>query len=180
MNGFLNGRTVGFVVAQHGVEERELTGPREAAEAAGARTVLLAPAPGEVEALRDGVVSSRYDVDRIVSAASGRDLDALVLPDGESNSRALRGQVAVEALISEFAASARPIGAFGHAVWSLLDAGVLRGRAVTSHPSLEAALVGAGARWHDRRVVVDDNIITSRASPDIDAFNTQLIAFLDR
>ena len=116
----------------------------------------------------------------VATRRDDREVDALVLPDGRANSLALRREPEVARLVRAVWASGRPVGAFGHSVWSLLDAGLLGGLAVTSHPSLRREVERAGGRWHDRRVVVDANVITSRDSQDVEAFNTQLIAFLDR
>lgn len=180
MSAFLAHRTVGFVVAQHGVDERELIGPRDAARAAGATTVLIAPALGSVTTTNEGAPHGSHRVDWTIEASESRNVDALVLPDGEQNSRALRGDEGVVQLIREFAGAGKPLGAFGYSVLSLMDAGVVGERNVTSSPSLRAELVRAGARWHDRRVVVDRNLITSRDARDVAAFNTQLMAYLDR
>lgn len=180
MGDFLAHRTVGFVVSQHGVEHRELTGPRDAARSAGATTVLIAPELGEISTTHEGVPGDSHHVDWLISADESREVDALVLPDGEGNSLALRQVTALPDLVRAVVASQRPLGAFGFSVMSLLDAGVLEGRHVTSHPSLRPELLRAGAHWHDRRVVVDGNVITSRSEEDVEAFNLQLIAYLDR
>lgn len=179
---YLRGRTIGFVVGQHGVDDAELSRPWHVLEDAGARCLLIAPVPDEVRTSRRGHGQGHYPVDvRLADAplvVGG--LDALVLPDGEEGSNALRHEPLALELVRSFVASGRPLGAFGHAVGTLMDAGVLVGREVTSHPSLRHELERRGVRWRDRRVVVDDPLITSRDSDDIEAFNVQLLAFLDR
>jgi protease I len=180
MSAFLAHRTIGFLVAQHGVDECELVGPRDAARAAGATTVLIAPSLGSVTTTHEGLPHGSHVVDWTIACSESRDVDALVLPDGEQNSRALRADGAVTLLVREFVGSGKPVGAFGFSVLSLMDAGVVGQRDVTSSPSLAGELTRAGARWHDRRVVVDENVITSRDAHDVDAFNLQLMAYLDR
>lgn len=177
---FLAGRTVGFLVAPFGVDDQELEGPWSAAHDAGAEPVLIAPRLGKVQSLRDGNAHGVYDVDQTVEDTTLQDLDALVLPDGKQNTRTLRDDAAAVALIRAYGTSGKPVGAFGHAVGLMLDAGLLVGRNVTSHARTREEIQRAGGKWHDRRVVVDDNIITSRTSQDVEAFNTQMIAFLDR
>lgn len=180
MSGFLAGRTVGFLVAQDGTEEKELDVPRRALEEAGAVTMLIAPRLGQVTTAVGGVPNGARRVDRAISAVSSHELDALVLPDGEGNSVALRRELEVVRLLGVFAGSGKPVGAFGFALWSLLDAGMISGRQVTSHPALRHDLVREGALWRDQRVVVDANLITSRSLRDVDAFTIQLVAYLDR
>ena len=179
VSSYLAGRVVGFLVAPTGVEERELEGPRQAVDEAGGRTVIISTAPGDVTATHEGRPSATFPVDQVVGDVPAPVLDALVLPDGLANSLALRRQQSVATFVSDVAAAGKPVGAFGHAIWSLLDAGLLPGRDVTSHPTIRRDIESVGGRWHDHRVVIDGNLITSRHSDDIEAFNVQLIAFLD-
>lgn len=180
MQMFLAHRRVAFLLAQHGVDELELCGPREAARAAGATTLLVAPSGGVVTTTVDGVLHRSHQVDRVIADVVVSEIDALVLPDGETNSLSLRQDSAATQLVRDFAAAQKPVGAFGFAVLSLMDAGILGGRDVTGSQAVRADVMRAGARWHDRRVVVDGNVITSRGAPDVAAFNTQLVAYLDR
>ncbi|ROR90989.1 DJ-1/PfpI family protein [Nocardioides aurantiacus] len=180
MDLFLARRTIGFVTAQDGVDDAELTGTLQATQSAGARTVLIAPQFGRVRTVRDGDHANTYTVDLTLSSCECQQLDALVLPDGAENSKALREDSRTAGFVGDFARTGRPLGAFGYAIWSLLDADLLKGRHATSHPAIRDEVERAGAHWHNRRVVVDDPIITSRAASDVDAFNLQLLALLDR
>ncbi len=118
---------------------------------------------------------SSFKVDVELGAARAEQYDALVLPGGVANPDALRVLPTVRAFVSEIFAAGKPIAAICHGPWTLIDAGVVKGKRVTSWPSLRIDLTNAGARWVDEEVVVDDGIVTSRKPDDIPAFNTKMI-----
>jgi protease I len=171
----LNGRTVAFLVAQEGVEEVELTKPREAVEQAGARTHLLAPKAGEVQSFNHLDRSRTYAVDRTLEDARAEDYDALVLPGGVANPDQLRTDQRAIELIQEFAAAGKPIGVICHGAWTLVEADLVRGRKLTSWPSLQTDIRNAGGEWVDEEVVVDDGLVSSRKPDDLPAFCATIV-----
>ena len=170
MGSQLKGRTVAFLVAQEGVEEVELTSPRDAVEAAGAITHLIAPEPGEVAAFEHLDRSGTYAVDRSLDEARAGDYDALVLPGGVANPDQLRTDPRAVRFVREIVAAGKPVGVICHGPWTLVEADVLRGRRITSWPSLQTDIRNAGGNWVDQEVVVDDGIVSSRKPDDLPAF----------
>ena len=171
-------RRVAFLVAPEGIEQVELTEPWKAVEEAGATPVLLSTATGTVQAYHHLDKGDTFDVDATVSSAEVADYDALVLPGGVANPDALRTDEDAVAFVRQFVQSGRPVAAICHAPWTLVEADVVRGRTLTSWPSLRTDLRNAGASWEDREVVVDDNLITSRKPDDLPAFTRELTAAL--
>lgn len=171
-------RTVAFLVATEGIEQVELTGPWEAVQDSGARPVLLSTASGEVQAFDHLDKADTFPVDVVVEDADVADYDALVLPGGVANPDALRTDAEAVAFVREFVASGKPVAAICHAPWTLIEADVVRGRTLTSWPSLQTDLRNAGATWKDEEVVVDGNLVTSRNPDDIPAFTRELLAAL--
>jgi len=175
----LTGKTIAFLVAAEGIEQVELTSPWEAVEQAGGTPRLISPEAGEVQAFEHLDKADTFQVDVTVEAADVADYDALVLPGGVANPDALRIDAAAVALTSAFVAAGKPVAAICHAPWTLVEAGVLGGRTVTSWPSLQTDLRNAGATWVDQEVVVDTNgpgtLITSRNPGDLEAFNQALL-----
>jgi protease I len=171
----LKGRTVAFLVAQEGVEEVELTKPREAVEQAGARTHLVAPKAGEVQTFNHLDKSSTYPVDRTLDDAKADDYDALVLPGGVANPDQLRTDHRAVELIQEFAAAGKPIGVICHGPWTLVEADLVRGRKLTSWPSLATDIRNAGGEWVDEEVVVDGGLVSSRNPDDLPAFCSTIV-----
>lgn len=157
---------VAFLVATEGIEQVELTGPWQAVEQSGATPVLISTQAGTVQAYNH---LDKGDV---------FDYAALVLPGGVANPDALRTDSDAVAFVRQFVQSGKPVAAICHAAWTLVEADVVRGRTVTSWPSLQTDLRNAGAIWQDQEVVVDDNLITSRNPDDIPAFNRELTAAL--
>ena len=178
----LTGTTVAFLVAAEGIEQVELTSPWQAVKEAGATPKLISPAPGEVQAFEHLDKADTFPVDVTVEAARVAEYDALVLPGGVANPDVLRTDAAAVALASAFVAAGKPVAAICHAPWTLVEAGVLQGRTMTSWPSLQTDLRNAGATWVDQEVVVDTNgpgpLITSRSPGDLRAFNSALLAAL--
>ncbi len=171
----LSGKRVAFLVAKEGIERVELTEPWSAVEKAGATPELLSPEPGEVQLFNHLDRAETQSVDKAIADASAADYAALVLPGGVANPDALRMDKAAVAFVREFMESGKPVAAICHAPWTLAEADVVRGRRMTSWPSLQTDLRNAGAEWVDEKVVVDGNLITSRKPGDLPAFTSQLL-----
>ncbi len=171
----LKDKRVAFLVANEGVEQVELTEPLEAVRGAGAETELLAPDAGEVQAFNHLDKGERFEVDRTVGDADPSHFDALVLPGGVANPDQLRTKPEAVAFVRHFFEAGKPVAAICHAPWTLIEADVLRGRTVTSFPSLRTDLRNAGAEWVDEEVHVDQGLVTSRNPDDLDAFNAKLL-----
>ncbi|HLV64214.1 MAG TPA: type 1 glutamine amidotransferase domain-containing protein [Polyangiaceae bacterium] len=170
----LHGKTVA-ILATDGVEQVELTEPRNALERAGAKTVLVSPKAGKIQAFRHFDRGETLDVDLQIEQADPKAFDALLLPGGALNPDQLRMVPEVVEFVRAFAVSGKPIGAICHAAWTLVEADVVRGKTMTSWPSLRKDLENAGATWVDREVVVDKGWVTSRKPADIPAFVGKLI-----
>lgn len=171
----LTGKTVAFLVASEGIERVELTEPWKAVSDAGATPVLLSPKAGEVQTYNHLDKAEKRPVDKTVGSASVEDYDALVLPGGVANPDALRMDEDAVAFVRDFVASGKVVAAICHAPWTLVEADVVRGRQLTSWPSLQTDLRNAGAQWVDKKVVVDGNLITSRNPDDLPAFTKALL-----
>ena len=176
----LSGRTVAFLVATEGIEQVELTDPWQAVEKAGGTPRLLSTEPGTVQAFHHLDAADTFDVDQVVGDAEVAAYDGLVLPGGVANPDALRTDEAAVSFIKEFAGSGKPVAAICHASWTLVEADVVRGKRLTSWPSLRTDLRNAGAEWVDEEVVVDGNLVTSRKPDDLPAFTEALISLLGR
>lgn len=170
----LQGKRVAFL-ATDGVEEVEYTKPREAVERAGGQPELISTKPGQVQAFRHLDKAGTYPVDRIVTDASPDDYDALVLPGGVANPDELRTHPDAVRFVKSFFDSHKPVAAICHAPWTLIEAGVLDGRTVTSWPSLRTDLINAGAKWVDKQVQVDNGLVTSRKPGDLRAFCDKMV-----
>jgi protease I len=177
MTTSIQGRRVAFLAAD-GVEEVEYTEPRKAVDAAGALSELLSIQSGEIQAFDHLDKSRKYPVDKAIKDADISDYDALVLPGGVANPDFLRTDPDVVRFVREFVASGKPVAAICHAPWTLIEAGVVDGRTLTSWPSLRTDLVNAGATWVDEPVFVDDRLVTSRKPDDLPAFCGELLAQL--
>lgn len=169
------GRRVAFLVATEGIERVELTEPWDAVRAAQHEAVLVSTEEGEVQTFDHLDKAERRPVDLVVGAASVEDFDALVLPGGVANPDALRQDEDAVRFVQEFVASGKPVAAICHAPWVLVEADVVRGRRVTSWPSLRTDLINAGAEWVDERLVTDGNLLTSRNPSDLPAFISGLL-----
>lgn len=170
MSGVLDGKVVAFAVANEGIEQVELTEPWKAVQEAGGRGVLLAPESGTTQAFDHLDKADTFVVDQTFDEADVAAFDALVLPGGVANPDALRTEEKAVAFIKAFVGSGKTVAAICHAPWTLIEADVVRGRKVTSWPSLQTDLRNAGAEWTDEEVVVDGNLITSRNPDDLPAF----------
>ena len=164
------------IVATDGVERVELEQPRGALYGAGASTDLLSIHPGEIQARQFDLVSAgTFSVDREVSDASADEYDALLLPGGTVNPDTLRLNRDAVSFVASFVATGKPVAAICHGPWTLLEADVLRGRRLTSWPSLWTDLRRAGAEVVDQEVVVDGQFITSRSPADLPAFCSAIV-----
>ena len=171
-------RKVAFLVAAEGIERVELTEPWAAVADAGFEPVLVSPAPGKVQTFNHLDRAETQRVDVTVGEADADDYAALVLPGGVANPDALRTDEQAVAFTQKFLGSGRPVAAICHAPWTLVEADVVRGRTMTSWPSLQTDLRNAGAEWVDEEVVVDGNLITSRNPDDLPAFISALLESL--
>lgn len=166
----LRGRRIAILAAD-GVERVELEQPREAVQNAGAQTELLSLNMGDIQARNhDLEEAGTFSVDRTVSDASVEDYDALLLPGGTVNPDKLRINETAVAFVRDFANSGKPIGVICHGPWTMINAGVVRGRTLTSWPSVRTDLRNAGANVVDQEVVMDGNITSSRWPDDLPAF----------
>jgi protease I len=166
----LSGRTIA-ILATDGVEQVELEKPRQAVQDAGARTELLSIKDGEIQAMNQDIEQGdTFSVDKQVSDASIDDYDALILPGGTCNPDRLRMDSDAVAFVRDFVTSGKPVGVICHGPWSLVEADVLRGRRITSWPSMRTDLRNSGAEVVDEEVVIDANITSSRSPDDLPAF----------
>jgi protease I len=166
----LAGRKIAFLTANEGVEEIEMTEPRRAVEDAGGAVELLAPETGDIQTFNHLDKSSVYQADRAVADAFPGDYDGLVLPGGVANPDALRQDDDAVRFVRDFVTSGKPVAVICHGPWTLVEAGVLDGRSLTSWPSLQTDIRNAGGEWSDQEVVVDGNLISSRKPDDLPAF----------
>lgn len=174
MSNELQGRRVA-VLATDGVEQIELTEPSHALRQAGADVDLISLEPGEIQAFNHLDRAETFPVDQAVKSVKAADYDALLLPGGVANPDRLRLDPNAVDFVREFFEQGKPVAAICHAPWMLIEAGVARGRTVTSFPSLRTDLVNAGATWVDQQVHVDEGLVTSRKPQDIPAFNGKMI-----
>ncbi len=170
----LTGKRVA-ILATDGVEQVELTEPRKALDAAGARTTLVSPKQDKIKAWKFVNWGDELKVDLPLSQARVDDFDSLLLPGGVMNPDTLRMDPAAVAFVRSFFQHGKPVAAICHGPWMLVEADVVRGRTVTSWPSLKTDLRNAGADWVDREVVTDEGLVTSRKPDDIPAFSKKII-----
>ena len=173
-NGKLNGKTVA-VVATDGFEQVELTEPVKALKEAGATVHVVAPKPGQIQGWQHFDKGDMVPVDATLDAADPAGYDALLLPGGVVNPDQLRLEPKAIDFIRHFVTSGKPIAAICHGPWTLIDAEGVRGKRMTSWPSLKADLTNAGANWVDEQVVTDQGLVTSRNPKDLPAFCPKMI-----
>jgi protease I len=171
----LAGKKIAILV-ENGFEQAELLKPREALDHAGATTVVVSPVNGKVKGWDMKEWGDEVEVDMALSDADPADFDALQLPGGVMNPDHLRMNPEAVEFVRAFFDAGKPVAAICHAPWSLIEADVVRGRRMTSWPSLKTDLKNAGAQWVDEEVVRDGNLVTSRKPDDIPAFNREMIA----
>jgi protease I len=170
----LNGKRIA-ILATDGVEQVEMTEPRKALDAAGAKTELVSPAKGQLQAWQHLEKGDKFPVDVDLGAADPNNYDALVLPGGVANPDQLRTMPKAVQFVKSFFEQGKPVAAICHAPWMLVEADAVRGKTVTSWPSLHTDLKNAGAKWVDREVVEDDGLVTSRKPDDLPAFNKKIV-----
>jgi protease I len=176
MTGTLTGVRVAILAAR-GVEQVELVQPRQAVTDAGATTELLSIEPGTVQATNHDLESAdEFDVDRVVSEVSIDDYDALILPGGTVNPDTLRINSDAVAFVRDFVQSGKPVGVICHGPWTLVEADVVRGRTLTSWPSVRTDIRNAGGTAVDQEVVTDGNLVSSRKPDDLPAFCRAIVA----
>ncbi|MDJ0395993.1 type 1 glutamine amidotransferase domain-containing protein [Rhodococcus sp. G-MC3] len=174
-NSPLSGRRVA-ILATDGVEEVELVQPRSAVESAGATTTLVALTHGDIQAMNNDVeAGSTFAVDRVVADVSVDDFDALILPGGTTNPDALRTDSDAVEFVRQFVTAGKPVGVICHGPWILVEADVVRGRTLTSYPSIRTDIRNAGGIVVDEEVVVDNGLISSRNPGDLPAFCAALV-----
>lgn len=174
MAGELNGRSVA-VLATDGVEQVELTEPVKALKAAGAQVMVVSPEAGTIQGWNHTDKGDAIPVDLALDGADPARFDALLLPGGVINPDQLRLEPRAIDFIRHFVQAKKPIAAICHGPWTLIDAGGVSGRRMTSWPSLKVDLTNAGAQWEDSEVVTDRGLVTSRKPDDIPAFSRKMI-----
>src|ERR671922_2943911 len=170
----LRGKRIAFR-ATDGVEQVELTGPWEAVEKAGGEPELVSIKKGEIQGVNHMEKADTFPDDKTVAEADPTDYDGLVLPGGVANPDKLRMDEKAVRFVREFFEDGKPVAAICHGPWMLVEADVVKGRTVTSFPSIKTDIVNAGGRWVDAEVHVDSGLVTSRKPDDIPAFSRKLI-----
>ncbi len=170
----LQGKSIAILV-ENGFEQVELTGPKKALEAAGARTSIVSPASGKVKGWQHTDWGDEFPVDVSLEEADPGSFDGLLLPGGVLNPDKLRRNERALEFVRAFFEAGKPVAAICHGPWTLIDAGVVEGRKLTSYESIQTDLKNAGATWVDEEVVVDNGLVTSRKPDDIPAFNRKMI-----
>jgi deglycase len=170
----LQGKRVAFLATDM-VEQVELAEPWKAVEAAGGTPELVSLEEGEIQGFDHYDKGETFKVDRTVEEASADDYDALVIPGGVGNPDAMRMDENAVQLVRDFFEQGKPVGVICHGPWMLVEAGVVRGRKVTSWPSLQTDIRNAGGEWVDEEVVVDNGLVTSRKPDDLPAFTKKIV-----
>jgi protease I len=171
----LQGKRIAFLVAPEGVEQVELTEPWKAIEGEGGTPELISLEEGEIQAFNHLDKADTFPVDRTVADASASDCDGLVLPGGVANPDRLRMDDDAVAFARAFFEQAKPVGVICHGPWTLIEADVLRGRTITSWPSVQTDIRNAGGTWVDEEVVVDEGLVSSRNPDDLPAFCAKIV-----
>ena len=170
----LQGKKIAIIAADM-VEQVELVEPRKALEQAGAQTDLISMKPGEIQGFNHFDKADTHTVDRTIEEVEAGEYDGLLIPGGVGNPDQLRGDENVVSFVREFFEAGKPVASICHGPWVLVEAGVVRGRKLTSWPTLQTDIRNAGGDWVDEQVVVDQGLVTSRKPDDIPAFNDKMI-----
>ena len=173
-NGNLQGKNVA-ILATDGFEQSELLEPRKALDEAGATTQVVSPAGKKIKGWDQKDWGKEVSVDVPLDSANAEEFDALLLPGGVMNPDQLRMNPTAVQFVKQFTDAGKPVAAICHGPWTLVEAGAVRGRTMTSWPSLKTDLKNAGASWVDKEVVNDQGVVTSRRPDDIPAFNREMI-----
>ena len=180
----INGKRVAFLVSREGIEQAELTEPWRAVEEAGGTPRLVSVEPGTVRGARHLTPADTFPVDETAAGADPSSFAALVLPGGVANGDLLRWQEPAREFVRGFLATGRPVAPICHGGWILVDVDVVRGRRMTSWPSLATDLRNAGAEWVDEQLVVDTNgpfnLVSSRKPDDLPAFCKELVTQVEQ
>jgi protease I len=163
------------VLVEHGFEQSELVEPKQALEAAGAKAEIVSPQSGKVKGWQHKDWGDEFPVDRVLNEANPAEYDALLLPGGVMNPDKLRINTAAVRFVKHFVDARKPMAAICHAPWTLIEAGGVKGRRMTSWPALATDLRNAGAEWVDEECVVDNGLVTSRKPDDLPAFTRKMI-----
>ncbi|MBE9077403.1 type 1 glutamine amidotransferase [Romeria aff. gracilis LEGE 07310] len=174
MDNQLNNKKIA-ILTTNGFEQVELTSPREALQSAGAQVHIVSPQSDRVQGWNHYDKADIFEVDVPLSQANAGNYDALLLPGGVANPDQLRVDQQAVQFIRAFADAGKPIAAICHGPWTLIEAGIVKGRQVTSYQSIKTDLQNAGAHWVDQEVVIDNNLITSRNPGDLSAFNRAIV-----
>lgn len=175
MSESLSGLKVAFLMAPEGTEQVELTEPWKAVKEAGAQPELISTRPGSIQAFNHLDKADTFPVDKVVTDVSADDYEGLVLPGGVANPDMLRQNSDAVRFVGEFFSKQKPVAVICHGPWTLIEADVVRGRRLTSYPSLATDLRNAGADWVDEEVVVDAGLVTSRSPKDLSAFCDKVV-----
>jgi protease I len=170
----LDGKKVAILVTD-GFEQVEMTKPREALDEVGAETKIVSLKPGKIQGMHHADKADKFDVDLTLDEARPEEFDALLIPGGLMNPDALRSNEDALEFTRHFFREGKPVAAICHGPWVLIDAGVVRGRTLTSWPAIKTDVKNAGGKWVNEEVVVDNGLVTSRKPDDIPAFNKKMI-----
>ncbi len=172
----LDGKTIAILIAPRGTEDPEFAKPKAAVEAAGAKVVVVGLEAGEAKTVNHDLdPGSSYTVDKAIGDVSAADFDALVIPGGCVGADKLRGSDQVVDLVKAMFGAGKPAGVICHAPWTLVEAGVVEGRTLTSFSTLQTDIENAGGTWVDQEVVVDKGLVTSRTPDDLAAFCEKIV-----
>ncbi len=170
----LQGKRIAIIVTD-GFEQIEMTSPRESLEKAGAKCVLIAPKDGQVQGFKHHDKADKFKVELTLEKASASDFDALMLPGGVINADAIRIEKKAQQIVQEMERAGKPIAVICHGPWLLISSGVMKGRHITSWPTLQDDLRNAGAQWEDKECIRDRNWVSSRKPDDLPVFNREMV-----
>lgn len=179
MGKSLKGLKVAILIAD-GFEQIEMEEPKKALKEAGAETMIVSPVEGKVKGWKHTDWGDEFPVDLDLDKAKPEDFDALLLPGGVMNPDKLRLEPKAVDFVKSFVKAKKPIAAICHAPWILINAEAVKGKALTSYGTIKIDLINAGAKWVDKEVVVDENIVTSRKPDDIPAFNKAMLTLFSQ